>query len=94
MSIKFDGLSRIIDEFVDAVDSYGKRSRRCGSAAGLRTGGSFDAAMGHYAVQDDIAKIPSVGPAGKALPILRDNLIRNRAIAGRPAVGWTESPAR
>jgi hypothetical protein len=68
MSIKFDGLSRIIDEFVDAVDSYGKRLRRCGSASGLRTGGGFDAAMGHYAVQDGIAKIPSVGPAGKALP--------------------------
>ena len=68
MSIKFDGLSRIIDELVDAVDSYGKRLRRCGSARGLRTGGSFDAAMGHYAVQDDSAKVPSVGPAGKAAP--------------------------
>jgi hypothetical protein len=41
--------------------------RRCGSAGGLRTG-SFDAAVRHYAIQDDFAKIPSVGPAGKALP--------------------------
>jgi hypothetical protein len=57
MSIKFDGLSRIIDEFVDGVDSLSKfvPARRLTGRSRTRAAG--DPAVGHYAVQDDIGKV-------------------------------------
>jgi hypothetical protein len=56
MSIKFDGSSRIIDQFVDRVDSL-SNSLAARLTVGLRTCAGGDSPVRHYALQDDVAKI-------------------------------------